>query len=213
MDRIVLPERTLVFVAGGTCTGKTTLLNILIPKVEGGYLIDKDTISDSMMRTPDIQATGGTYDISWFKLNGPRHSISREFYRDNIGKQAYHAMLEIAVSNFSFPLVPFLQANYTAQMKEGYFPEIVFPFFREIGISPRYKMLFCYASKEVMAKRIRERNDPRDASKLVSDEALWRYLNNQDLIPERLKELDHLKLNGENDLEKNVEKALEYLVR
>jgi hypothetical protein len=213
MEKIRIERPTLVFVAGGPCAGKTTILNHLLPELDNVMLVDKDDVSDSFMRTPDKEATGGKYNITWMGLKGPRHSISGEHYRDHIGMQTYHAMLEIGATNLKLGLIPFLQGNYTSQIKAGYFPEVVSPFLAERGIDG-FKLILCHADPEIIKRRIRERNDPRDASKLESEEAMDRYIALQDFVPSRVEELDHLKINsGVYSVSQEVELAKQYLLR
>jgi hypothetical protein len=214
MGKIYLREPTIVFVAGGPCTGKTTLLNHLLPQLDRVMLVDKDDISDSMMRTPDKDATGGKYDLSWMKLTGQKHPITGEFYRDYIGMQTHHAMLEIAATNFKlFDLSLFLQGNYTSHIKQGYFPEVVSPFLTQKGIAG-YKLILCHANPDEIRARIRDRNDPRDASKLESPEAMDKYIASQDFVPQRVDELDHVKLDStSNSVQENARLAVQYLLR
>ncbi|MFH1593013.1 MAG: AAA family ATPase [Candidatus Woesearchaeota archaeon] len=212
MQKIKLPRKTLVFVAGGPATGKTTVLEQIVPQIEGVLLVDKDDISDTFLRTPKKEGQG-EYNVRWYRLDGEVRLISSEHYRENVGQQTYRAMLEIAKTNLRLGLTPLLQGNYTSQMAEGYFQEVVEPFFEEANLVPRTKILFCFADKETIAERIRRRNAQRDTAKLSSPEALQRYLDSQDFLPNALEKLDHVKLNSStSSVVENVDRAISYLM-
>lgn len=213
MERLRLPYQTLTFVAGGPCTGKSTLVDRIIPLIEGAMLVDKDNISDSMLKTPDRIATSGEYNVSWMRLTGPRQSITGEHYREHVSMQTYDAMLQIAATNLRFGLNPFLQGNYTLQISKGYFREVVFPFLEEKELSPRVKLILCYVDPRIMIKRMKTRNDPRDASKLASKKAMQDYLDKQDLVPAAIEDLDHIKIDSSRSIDEAVGMALKYLTK
>jgi len=211
MGMLDLPEPTLVFVAGGPATGKTTLLEHLIPEVVNGFLLDVDNIKDPFLSTPDRE-TNPKFSVDWFKLDGPRRSSEGDFYRDNVGMHSYKTMLEQAESNLRLGKHPFAQGNYTGQIAMGYFDKVAQTFFESTGRIPRTKMLFCHAEPELIAERIRERNAPRDAEKIESPEAMQKYLSSQNFLPLQLEELHHVKLDGADRVEDNVEKAKYHLL-
>ncbi|MBR9705351.1 AAA family ATPase [Candidatus Pacearchaeota archaeon] len=211
MTRIELPDNQLVFVAGGPGAGKTYLLDRLLPKLGNVCLIDKDCVGDSFMRTPDVESTDGKYSPSWWRLEGPPESITGEFYRDHVGMQSYHSLLELAASNIGIGVTPFVQGNYTGPIKDGYFENIVKPFIDEKGLDVSLKILFCLANRDTVFDRIKSRNDPRDRDKLESDETLMAYIDSSDWYPENLKNLDHCMILGEDRVEDNILKAMFYL--
>jgi hypothetical protein len=211
MGRINLPEPTVTFVAGGPATGKTTLLEKLVPEVNDGFLIDVDDVKDSFLSTPDRERMP-KFEVGWFKLDGERRSSEGDFYRDNVGMHSYKAMLEQATTNFRLGKNPFAQGNYTGQIASGYFDKVVHPFFKERGLNPRVKMLFCHAEPELIAKRIRERNAARDAEKIEFPDAMEKYLDSQNFLPKALESLDHVKLDGAHSVAHNAGLAEQYLL-
>ena len=206
---IDLPEPTLIFVAGGPATGKTTILDELIPRFNNVCLIDIDDIKESFLRTPG--KTDG-FNAKWYGLSGPAHEVPSDHHRENVSLQARHCMLEQAETNLNIGISPFLQGNYTSQMKLGYFQEVVEPFLSARGLDSKTKILFCYADNETIARRIKERNASRDAEKLKSEEAMRSYMESQDFLPEALESLDHLKLDGTKHPDENTKLAIDYLI-
>ncbi len=206
-----LPKETFVFITGIICSGKTTVINELLPKLDKVFLIDKDDISDSFMRTPDLESTKGGYDISWFSLTGPKISIESAHYKEFIQKQTYYAMMEVAKSNLRFGYSSILQGNYTGQIKDGYFQKVVPHFLKEKNISPRIKVIFCYADAGLIKARMQERGEHRDLGRL-EENAFKELIRNQELAYKEINKIDHVKLNGASLVSENVEAAISYLL-
>ena len=207
-----LPGETFIFIVGTLCSGKTTLLNQIMPKFDKLFLIDKDDISDSFLMTPDTEKTKGEYDISWFNLAGPKISMESSHYKDFVQKQTYRAMLEIAESNLRFGYSSILQGNYTGQIKDGYFEKVVPDFLKEKNISPRIKIIFCHAPAEVIKKRMKERKLHRDIGRLGGDE-FDKLIKNQELALKEIGKVGHVKASGVNPVSENVEEVISYLLK
>jgi len=205
MDKIKLSRPTVVFVAGGPSTGKTTLIKNLLPKVEDSLWICAGDIKKSFLARKIHP-----YDM---KLRRVPHSPESRFSKRNVMVQAYHSLLEISRANLEVGKTPFPEGNYTKPIIYDYFQKVAFPFFEDMEEKPDFKMLFCYTDEKTVVSRIRDRNSWEDVAKLKSDKTIRAYLDSQNFYPqEALSELDHLVLRGENFQEANVEKALEYLV-
>ncbi len=214
MHEFTFLKPTITFIVGGPGVGKTTLVDSLFPKFKDSLIIRQDNISGPFLMTPDKSC--GAFNINWYKLNGERHPIDGEHYRDNVGLQVYRAMLELATDNLAFGINPFVEGNYLNHIKRGYFQNIVQPFLRERLISEnrdyKTKIILCYADKETIAKRIINRNAPRDAQKITSPQAMQEYLDSMGWVPQEINELDHLKIDGSADKERNAKISLEYLL-
>lgn len=210
MEKINLPETTLVFVCGGVAVGKTTLIRSVLPKLRDSLYVDLDAVRDPFLRAPN---RNNPYSIKWYLLDGPRFHLGSEHYKKNVGIQSYHSTLEVAIDNLAAGFSVIIEGNYLTQIKMRYFQEIVIPFLKLNGLAPRIKILFVHADRETMAKRIKERNAPRDADKLESEEKLWGYLNSQELIPEELEKIEHIKIDGTNKIEDNAKRAISYLTK
>ncbi|OGJ15849.1 hypothetical protein A3K73_01640 [Candidatus Pacearchaeota archaeon RBG_13_36_9] len=209
MEKISLPETMLVFVCGGVAVGKTTLIKSILPRLRDSLYVSLDAVREPMLRTPN---RNNPFGPAWYFLDGPMHGLESEHYKKNVGIQSYYAMLELSANNLSAGSCVIIEGNYLSQIKMGYFQDVVIPFLKLKGLAPKMKMLFVYADKETMAKRIKERNAPRDADKLESEEKLWTYLNSQDLVPKELEKIDHIKINGTSKIEDNAKKAINYLL-
>ena len=209
MEKVSLEKPTLIFVAGATATGKTTLIKSIFPNINDCLFLELDAVRESFLKMPD--KSDGTYDSRWYLLEGLRHSTSSDHYREHIALQSYYALLEIAANNIEAGLSVFIEGNYTSQIKIGYFEKVVNKFLKEKGLNADVKILFLHTDKKTIADRIRRRNALRDQDKLKSDEALRDYLDSQDILPKELEKLDHEKIDGTGEVKLNMKKALFYL--
>ncbi|OGJ15847.1 hypothetical protein A3K73_01630 [Candidatus Pacearchaeota archaeon RBG_13_36_9] len=208
MNKVQLPQPTLIFVAGGPGIGKTTLIDGLALRISSVCFVLKDAVGDPMLRS-HLPGERGT-------LSGLRIDMASEFYKTHLRDQIYYSLLDLGITNLSRGLSPFIEGNYTGGIKNGYFQRVAFPYLEEKGFGKfRRKMLFCYAPLETIAKRLKVRNAPRDAEKLASEEALQKYMSNQNWLPSNLDEdfPGNLVVDTSKSLKENTERAMGYLMR
>lgn len=208
MKNIILPKPTLIFVGGGPGTGKSTLMDCLIPQINDVCLISKDAVGDPMLRThlPGEQGT----------LLGQRIDMDDEFYKVHLRDQIYYALLDLAIDNVSRAISPFIEGNYTGGIKHGYFQNICFPYIRKRGFGDvRCKMLFCYAPPKIIVRRIMERGAERDARKTNTESALMEYIKSHAYLPRSLNEdfPGALVINTSESVEENSDRSIQYLTQ
>ena len=209
MGKILPPQPTLIFVAGGPAVGKTTLIKNLLAKLNNVVYLGMDAIRDTFLRTPDKSKE---YGISWYALNGPQFSRESNHYKEHVGLHSYHTPMELAIDNLLAGFSVIIEGNYTSQIPMGYFSIIVPTFLKSKGLNPKVKLIFINTDKKIVAERLKKRNAWRDSGKLKSDQKLWEYLDSQNFLPVELSKHDHLKIDGAKNNDKNTEIALKYIL-
>ncbi len=207
MDKVYLRAPTLILGVGISGSGKTTLLREVVRYVHDAFYIDKDAINDTFLLTipnaDDIPLKG-------YRLTGPPILRSDPFYQEHVRFQSYHYMLQLAKANLEAGKHPILEGNYIKEIRMGYLDEIVFPFFE--GVHHKTKIVVCHADEETIRSRLMQRNLPRDADKLESEEAWRKFLEREPILPPELERYEHLKVDTTRASEENVRRTLEYSV-
>lgn len=209
MEKIKLDVPTLILGAGIAASGKTTFFRELAKYVYDAFLIDKDTVKEAFLLKPAILPGFGTEPMLNYKLSGSAISDSSVYYHKNVKLQSYRLLLELAKDNLAVGKHPILDAPYVKELRNGYLSEIIAPFFE--GITPRIKIIFCYAPEEVIKQRMKERGMKRDQAKLVSEESWKTFLVEQPIMPPELESIDHIKVDTTLPLEERLKTALDYL--
>ena len=211
MEKIILNSPTLILGAGIAASGKTTFLRELVTYVYDAFLLDKDTIKEAFLLRPAAPQVFGTEPMLNYKLSGPAILGGSTYYHKNVKLQSYYALLGVAKDNLLLGKHPVLDAPYVKELRNGYLPEIVNPFFE--GINYQTKVIFCYAPEEVIKQRMRKRGLGRDAAKLLSEEAWNHFLKEQPILPSELESIDHIKVDTTLPLEEQITKVILYLNR
>ena len=213
----------LIFVAGSPASGKTILIKALIKHLSDAFVIFKDDVWDPMLST-HLPGEVGTLNGPQREMDGPQG----EFYREHIRDQVYQAMLCLASTNYLLGRTPILEGNYTGAIPHRYFSRIAVPWLGEKGVNPQdVRLLFCYATREEVIRRLKQRGSERDLFKLESQQKLEAYVSKQrflvDFSSQSLRDAEnqqiredfpnYLLINTSPQVpeSKNIKKALEFI--
>ena len=211
MNKIHIEKPTLIIVAGVAGSGKGYFSKEITRRVWDCVRLDKDTINTSFL------ATHKNNDLGYI-LNGPETPGNSEYFKKNVKFQSYYCLLMLALDCFQVKKHPLLDAPYTREIQNGYLDEVLFPFFKEHNIKDvekNTKIVLCYASPEIIEKRLKERDFKRDSNKLISKEDFNNFLKVSPFIPSNINDYNHIKIDTSSHpekQEKNIRKTLDYLL-
>jgi hypothetical protein len=208
MERIFLNEPTLMFGCGAASVGKSTFFRELIKYVDDAFIVEKDVIVEAFLATRSRNDDKG---LEAYRLMGEPNSFYSDYYGMNVKFQTGRALLNIAKANLVLGKHPMLDYNWVREIKNGYFDQIVEPYFSEI--SHRRKMIFCHVDPDVLRPRMIARASPRDVPKLLNDESWNQFVTEQLAIPIELEKYDHIKVDTGRQPIENVQPVLDYLLR
>lgn len=208
MAKIILPKPTIVFLAGISGTGKTTLAKEIARETSDVYYLDKDLINDAFQSTFDYAKTN---TLEAYKLKGPQHSVQEDYYHQNVKYQTHRALLAVSRENLQIGKSSIIQGLYRKEIALGYIDQVIFPFYQ--GIDHNFKILWCHADERVIRERMTKRNAGYDSFKLESDEAWKKFITEQPPLQPEIEKYDHRKIDTGKPLNVCVEQALDYLLK
>ncbi len=209
MEKIRLDTPTLILGAGIAASGKTTFLRELVKYVYDAFLIDKDTVKEAFLLKPAVSSVSGIEPILNYQLSGSAISDGSAYYHENVKLQSYRVLLELAKDNLAVGKHPILDAPYVKELRNSYLSEIIAPFFE--GTDFKIKVVFCYAPKEIIKQRMKERNLERDRAKLVSEDSWRKFLEEQPILPPELGVIDHIKIDTTLPMDGQITRVMRYL--
>ncbi len=206
-----LDKPTVILVAGTAGVGKTTLARVLVSELTDSLLIDKDTVNEAFLRRHSTGVPGsGLQGAGSYSLGGGSWDRDSDRYHRGVRFQSYLCLLRLAEDNVRLGKSPVLDGNYHKEISNGYLREILLPHFSQIAVP--VKIVFCHASADIIAKRLVERNHPRDRDKIGSSKAWSRFLGENPVIPPELEGYAHVKADMEKPLSEILPGIIRFLV-
>tara|TARA_Y100000034_G_C6904003_1_gene418929 strand:+ start:1477 stop:2160 length:684 start_codon:yes stop_codon:yes gene_type:complete len=203
MNKFSLENSTIIFCAGPNAGGKTTFSRKLGKSLTDSLILDKDTLAQGMLM---IRAEAPKY---LHELDGS-YPMASDFYGTHVKAQSNGLLFTLARDSLDMGKIPIIDAPNIREMQTGYFEDVVEPTFNDVDV----RIVYCYASQEVIRERMTQRGEERDASKLESDASWDAFLKDQPIIPSELEKYDHHKLNtSHGDSRKHMKSVREYLLR
>lgn len=179
---IVIPKKIAVVSVGLPGVGKSTILKALNQKIANSVILDKDTISLSLLQG---------------------YSYASDYYNKYVKIQSYELLLTLAKDNLKSDRVVFLDGFFGDKLR---WP-LVSSFFSSEDFE--LKVLFFYCSFHVNKNRIEERRDPRDEEKINNFNEY--YANVFPAHQKELEKVAHLPINTEQPISNNIDEILRYL--
>lgn len=207
MAKTALRTPTITYLAGVSGSGKSTIAKELSNRVYDICHIDKDTINDSFLLTVDNSKRG---TIGPYRLSGPKYPRNSEYFHRNVKYQTYRCMLELAKNALRFGQHPVVEGNYVKEIGMNYFDEIVPGVMVGLNLQHKSKLILCYADEETIRQRVLNRNSDRDENKKIS--SAWnKQLAQHPIIPPKIEEHNHIRIDTAHPLEEIIEDIIDYL--
>jgi len=225
-------EPRLVIITGISATGKSTLRNGLMEKIDNSFVLDKDLINQGILLVlptktvklldfKEYVARDNVFPNCARKIKTPFGTMiqvdpKNDFYWRHAKQQTYIVKAKLARENLEQGKVPIIDCFPIAYIINGQLK--AFMQWQELGDFPKY-LVHCTVSEEDCYQRHvqRAKQDEnariRDAKKITSRDAFHKFFTEeQPPVPAELANYKHLLVDtSKNSPHKCVNNAIKYI--
>jgi predicted kinase len=221
-------EPRLVVLSGLAGTGKSTIVTEVVKELSNSFVLEKDPINQATLlvkptsqgKLPPFETYVAEDTIFPYHARDVETPFGKmieidpknEFYGRHGRDQCYMIMARIAVTNLDLGKIPIIDCFVERQIRDGSLGRFMDQ--PSFSVYPRY-LIHVTADEDDLYQRLanRAQQDPkaavRDEKNISSKERFHQFLTEeQQLVPQELKNYEHLLINTTRTNPQNSAKAL-----